>query len=281
MHIRQQLVNASIFVLALAASVSGNVFANTEASSAPNSENQLTVAVAWKQTAAEYRALYYQGFNIARFRLDDALKNYRSDDKPLAIITDMDDTILLANNYWGYLISQGQDFFDDAIWDEWIPENKMIPSPGSVDFLKYAESKGVEVFYVTSREQGERTFEYALAHLKQNGFPYADASHLTVLRDSSNKEKPQSEIAKKYNVVVMLGDNLNDFKRLYYVKSIEQRNALMEKDKDLFGKKFILFPNPTDGHWLAAIFGESEPAATDENRALFKKAATHDQWKGK
>ena len=40
----------------------------------------------------------------------------------------------------------------------------------------------------------------------------------------------------------------------------------MEKNKDLFGKKFILMPNPTDGHWVRAIFGESEPAPTKQNR---------------
>ena len=28
--------------------------------------NILTMAAVWKQTAAEYRALYYQGFNIAQ-----------------------------------------------------------------------------------------------------------------------------------------------------------------------------------------------------------------------
>ena len=58
---------------------------------------------------------------------------------------------------------------------------------------------------------------------------------------------------------------------------MDQRNALMEKDKNLFGEKFILLPNPTDGHWGRAIFGESEPAATKENCATWKKAATRQQ----
>jgi len=29
-------------------------------------DNLLVAAVAWKQTAAEYRALYHQGYNVAR-----------------------------------------------------------------------------------------------------------------------------------------------------------------------------------------------------------------------
>lgn len=272
--------------LSLALLTSGSVlaeqaFTNKQAPGKDGIPNQLISAVAWKQTAAEYRALYHQGFNIARMRLDQALATHKKGDKPLAVVTDMDDTILLANSYWGHLINQNKDFFDDAIWDQWIPKNKMMPSPGSLEFLNYAKSKGVEVFYVTSREQGEPTYQYALDHLKVYGFPYADPQHLTVLRDTSNKEKPQQEIAQKFNIVVMLGDNLNDFKRLYYVKDVDKRIELMEQDKDLFGQKFIIFPNPTDGHWVAAIFGDSEPPANDQNRLLFKKAATKESWDGK
>jgi len=34
-----------------------------------------------------------------------------------------------------------------------------------------------------------------------------------------------------------------------------------------------VFPNPTDGHWIRAIFGESEPAPTDMNRRILRDAA--------
>ncbi|HFQ4855106.1 hypothetical protein AABD46_20970 [Vibrio parahaemolyticus] len=39
----------------------------------------------------------------------------------------------------------------------------------------------------------------------------------------------------------------------------------MEEDKELYGRKYVLFPNPTDGHWIAAIFGDSEPPQSKEN----------------
>jgi len=248
------------------------------AAEAPAS-NLLTAAVAWKQTAAEFQALYYQGFNIARLRLDQALQAHKAGDKPLAIISDMDDTVLSSNSYWGYMINADQEFFDDPAWDKWVAENGPVATPGAVEFLDYARSKGVEVFYVTSRDQGEKTYEYALANLRKNGLPFADEQHLTVYRDSSNKEPRQQEIAKDHQVVLMLGDNLNDFKRKYYVADVEQRRALMTADKAQFGQQFILFPNPTDGHWLKAIFGDSEPPASAENRAKFKAAAASTAWK--
>ncbi|KAA5841797.1 5'-nucleotidase, lipoprotein e(P4) family [Pseudomonas chlororaphis] len=254
--------------------------ASAEEAASPAS-NLLTAAVAWKQTAAEFEALYYQGFNIARMRLDQALQARKDGDRPLAVISDVDDTVLGSNSYWGYMINSGKEFFDDGAWDQWVADNGPVATPGAVEFLNYAQSKGVEVFYVTSRDQGEKTKEYALANLRKNKLPFADEQHLTVYRDSSNKEPRQTEIAKDYEVVVMLGDNLNDFKRKYYVADVKQRNSLMTEDKEQFGRKFVLFPNPTDGHWLKAIFGDSEPPATPENRAKFKAAAESTAWQPK
>ena len=80
------------------------------------------------------------------------------------------------------------------------------------------------------------------------------------------------------NLVVKLGDSLNDFERSYYVKDVDERTKLMEVDKDLYGDKYILFPNPTDGHWVKAIFGESEPAPCNENRIIWENAAKRIMW---
>ncbi len=135
---------------------------------------------------------------------------------------------------------------------------------------------------MTSRDQGEGTYEMALENLQKLGFPYADKEHLTVLVDTSNKEPRQNEIAEKFDVIVKLGDSLNDFQRKYYIKNdFEERNAMTAADKDLFGTKYIIMPNPTDGQWIAAIFGQSEPEDTEENRALWHKTATRNQWEEK
>jgi 5'-nucleotidase (lipoprotein e(P4) family) len=236
------------------------------------------MAMAWKQTAAEFRALYHQGFNIARMRVEIALAQKQDDSLPLAIISDVDETLLLANDYWGYLITQGQDFFDDASWDRWIEENRAVASPGALEFLNFCVSNSVEIFYVTNRDQGEATVQLAIENLNAVGFPLADTAHLRVLRESSNKELVQQRIREDYEVVALLGDNLNDFARRYYSTDIDQRMSLMEQDKDRYGRDYILFPNPTDGHWIRAIFGESEPAGSDENRGILKDAATRAAW---
>lgn len=240
--------------------------------------NGLVYAVAWKQTAAEYRALYYQGFNIARLHVESAIARRQQYEKPLAVIADVDDTLLLSNAYWGYLVTVGMDFFDDAAWDDWIRENQTVASPGALSFLRFCYENNVEVFYVTNRDQGADTFTLALQNLIDAGFPYADDTHLTVLRETSNKEQVQKRIRESHDVVVMLGDNLNDFSRRYYVTDLDQRIALMEQDAEEYGSRYVLFPNPTDGHWIRAIFGESEPPPTEENRQIFRNAATRFSW---
>lgn len=91
--------------------------------------NDLTAAVAWRQTAAEFEALYYQGFNVAKMRLDSALQAHKAGDRPLAIISDIDDTVLSSNSYWGYMINSDKEFFDDAAWDQWVAENGPVATP--------------------------------------------------------------------------------------------------------------------------------------------------------
>lgn len=277
-HKTRLAIAASFLTLGLSNSALSDTGTPAGKISSDSGNNQLISAVAWKQTAAEYEALYHQAYNIARLRFDLALANHNEGDKPLAVITDIDDTILNASNYWGYLINNNQDFFDDDIWDRWVPENQFTAMPGALEFFNYAASQGVEVFYVSSRNQGERTLEYGLANLNSLGFPNVDTDHVTILRDSSNKEPRQHEIEQDYDVILLLGDNLNDFSRKYYVNDIDERASLMEEDRELFGNRFILMPNPTDGHWVSAIFGESEPPANDANRDIFKDAATRSAW---
>ena len=83
-----------------------------------------------------------------------------------------------------------------------------------------------------------------------------------------------------YDVIVLLGDNLNDFSRKYYSTDVDERRELMEQDREVFGRRNIIFPNPTNGHWIRAIFGDSEPPPSAENRQILKEAAMRNRWKG-
>ncbi|HAU08803.1 MAG TPA: acid phosphatase, partial [Gammaproteobacteria bacterium] len=108
-------VTAALLLSALVTSVSA-AEPQTETDRAELT-NPLLYAMAWRQTAAEFRALYYQGFALAQLRVEQALAareaGAENDTRPLAVITDVDETVLLSGAYWGQLIAEGGDFFDD------------------------------------------------------------------------------------------------------------------------------------------------------------------------
>ncbi|KAA3628467.1 MAG: hypothetical protein DWQ02_19320 [Bacteroidetes bacterium] len=55
--------------------------------------------VLWQQQSAEYKSLCYQAFNVARYMLDQHLSRALPGDKPFAIITDIDETVLDNSPY--------------------------------------------------------------------------------------------------------------------------------------------------------------------------------------
>jgi len=252
---------------------------NTTGPSGSGVNNALLYALAWKQTAAEYRALYYQGFNVARMHVQAALAKRQPGDKPLAVVTDVDSTILQPLSFWGFLVNNNMDFFEDALWDRWVAANQFTVSPGAAEFLKFCADNRVDVFYVSSRDQGENTVAYLMANLRSAGFPNVDNQHVTTVSSSSLKEPRQDEIMKTHTVAVFLGDGLTDFRSKFNIKNaVDQRNALTDADREKFGREYVIFPNPTDGQWLTAIFGVSEPPATDANREILKRAAARSAW---
>jgi 5'-nucleotidase (lipoprotein e(P4) family) len=85
-------------------------------SSAQNiTANGKLLASLFQQRAAEYRALCYQAFNIARVRLDEALLKPQS--KPLAIITDIDETVLYNSPYDVKQSLVGKDY-EQSSWEQ-------------------------------------------------------------------------------------------------------------------------------------------------------------------
>ena len=67
------------------------------------------------QTSAEFRALCYQAFNLARMNLDAFLVSHKSP-KPVAVIIDADETVIDNSAYEAFLI--GQNFgYSSKTWN--------------------------------------------------------------------------------------------------------------------------------------------------------------------
>lgn len=206
-------------------------------------------STAWQQRSAEYRALCYQAFNIARLRIDQS--NSKNFSKPKAIMTDIDETILNNSPYEAHQLLQGKDY-DDASWNAWTSMVAADTMPGALHFLQYASAQGVEIFYVTNRNESERAG--TLKNLKKFNFPNADVEHLLLKGKTSSKEDRKISIAENHTIVLLMGDNMNDFSFLFEKKNPDERSIVADNFAADFGDRFIVLPNPVYGDWEFSLY---------------------------
>jgi 5'-nucleotidase (lipoprotein e(P4) family) len=226
---------------------------------------QLVMATLWMQTSAEFRALCYQTFNLAKMNLDMFLTAHTGS-KTVAVIVDADETVIDNSAYEAFLV--GKDFgYSSKTWTPWMAAAEATAIPGALEFLNYANKKGVEIFYVTNRKMVG--YEGTEKNLKALGFPDVDKKHLLLRTDTSNKQPRRDIVAKDYEIAFLMGDNLNDFLSVFAKKSVADRFAEVDKIKDRWGTKFIVLPNPTYGDWEGSVYKGNwgaSPAEKDKMR---------------
>ena len=203
-------------------------------------------AQVWTQNSAEYRALCYQAFNTAKTNLDAFFFFNKKYEKPLAIITDVDETVLDNSPYDGKLILNNTTYNRES-WVEWGNLEIAEAIPGSLEFLKYASEKNVEIFYISNRYSEQ--LESTVNNLERLGFPDAKKSNVLLRSDSRSKSERRKSISDKYEVIMLIGDNLSDFNDEFEVKLSEERTNYTDKLSNDFGTKLIILPNPNYGDW--------------------------------
>ena len=236
-----------------------------------NSEH-LSMATLWFQKAAEAKATYYQNFNIAKLILDDKIKKDRFKLKkkmPKAIITDIDETVIDNSPYNAKLILSGKSY-NKKSWEEWVNEKRAKPTAGALEFCKYAKEKGVEIFYVSNRS--EKSIDATLENLKNAGFPYADKKHIYLKTTTSDKTERRNKILKNYDVILYLGDNLRDFDETFGGRGADFGFGITKENKETFGTKFIVFPNPMYGEWEKGLYKGDFSKSDEEKRQMRKDA---------
>ena len=86
--------------------------------------------------------------------------------------------------------------------------------PGSLAFIKYANSKGVKVFYVSNRKAPQE--EATRNNLKALGYPIDESEDTVLLKGEmddwgSKKGTRRTVITQTYRLVMIVGDNFGDF----------------------------------------------------------------------
>ena len=225
-------------------------------------ENQdpLILATLWYQKSAEMRALYYQCFRNAEEALS---ANLTLDDrtKPAAVVMDIDETVLDNSPFQGWQVLENK-AFNSTYWHSWVEKAQAGPLPGAVDFTRYADSLGVEGFYVSNRMVNE--MGPTIENLAALGFADADSAHLILKENTSSKVERRAVLENDYDILLLVGDNLADHSGIWEKRGDDYGFAAVDANRDLFGTRYIVLPNPMYGNWLNELMNLTEGTTTRE-----------------
>jgi 5'-nucleotidase (lipoprotein e(P4) family) len=204
-------------------------------------------AVLYQHASAEAYWLYRQGYMHATAKLAANLQEAPAD-RPMAVIVDIDETVLDNSPYQVTAIKRGKTF-DQASWREWTDKAAATASPGAVEFLLQARDWGCEVFYITNRDIREKAS--TLKNLSALGFPFADERHLLLMEGTSDKTERRERVR---------ATQLRDFDERFKERGARDGKDAVDAMADSLAKRFILLPNAMYGTWRDAIQGKGTDA---------------------
>ena len=256
----------------------------------PKAENppEMLLSVLWTQASVEWNMATEQAFHLATLNLEKALHdpswtaaleqqgNFHS--FPPAVIVDIDETLLDNSPLAARLILAGKEY-DPQLWLEWVKESSAAPMPGAVSFIRCAKEKGVAVFYVTNRKIKNET----VRNLKNVIDPDVQPEQVLCKEErpewGSDKTSRRAFLAEKFRILLLIGDDYNDFTFLDK-SSPEERIGKAVKQKKYWGKKWILISNPVHGSWKTALYGHDYSLTGEEKlKRKYQLLRTNDQTK--
>ena len=240
--------------------------------------DDLLLATLWNQRSVEYKGNALTVYALARIRLDEALADkswtaapveQKGDfaNLPPAIILDVDETVLDNSPYEVWMMKANQTF-STKTWNQFCAAQISKAIPGAVEFTKYADSKGVKVFYISNR--GIETKKDTRENMEKLGFPMGGNVDTFMMQNEkpdwgSQKGTRRTVIAKDYRILLNFGDNLGDFDDRYRSSEAE-RLKVFEEDKAHWGRDWLVIANPTYGSFDTAPFGHDFKKSREDQR---------------
>lgn len=256
---------ALIFIISCGSS---QPFTETEISLPDDPSLQATL---WVQNSAEYKALNIQAYETAKrilpLPLEDSFWTASVNQKdasiyrelPPAVIMDIDETILDNSPFQARMILEEKSYNSED-WNAWCMEANAEAVPGAVEFTKYAHEQGITIFYLSNRSY--EVEEATRKNLKKLGFPVSISMDNILTNGeqpnwTSSKVNRRNMIESNYRVIMLFGDDLNDF---FPAKKISQseRDTKVRDYSGNFGRKWFILPNPIYGSWDSVMRSEME-----------------------
>lgn len=239
---------------------------NTGEEAASKAHDYLTASTLWVQTSAEYKALCYQAYALATDLITERCAERGDGDAPIAVVFDLDETVLDNSAYTGWQITNDQAFTPES-WAKWTDLAAAPAVPGAVEFTRYADSLGVALFFISNRDVS--ALESTQRNMVQLGIPQTGADHFYLKTNTSDKTvRRDSVTALGYEIALFIGDALGDFDGKYDKASVAERARGVSTDRSLFGARYIILPNPVYGTWEAALYDYNRELSLPERRQL-------------
>ncbi|MEL6427664.1 MAG: HAD family acid phosphatase, partial [Planctomycetota bacterium] len=228
--------------------------------------NDLLLATLYVNASAEYDAACRTVYAAAIQRLEDVAARSSRSDRPLAMVMDVDETVLDNSPYEARLVEDGTSYPED--WDAWCMEAAAPAVPGASDCIQRARQLGIEVFFVTNRkahlEEGTRV------NLEHLGLFEARSFDTLLMRGerpewTSDKSSRRGAVEATHEIVALVGDNVRDF---FEFKPEEPTNSERASAVDAraaeWGTRWFMLPNPMYGGWdeAAVEYDYGAPAGT-------------------
>jgi acid phosphatase len=223
------------------------------------------------RTSAEYQALCQQIYaNAAQVILNRAASMDQTG-RPLAVVMDLDETVLDNSAYQLHLMHGGQEPFS-----QFVSQNveRIHLVPGAKDFIGVMRNHDIVVVFISNRLDS-----IALATvrtLEMNGIPTVAVDQSTLdqrtsrmkderrlllmTADDHSKRGRRALAAERYRIIAYVGDKLSDlpgpFEPEISPTQSARRAAVVDAQTETpspFGTRWFLLPNPVYGDWERAL----------------------------
>ena len=189
--------------------------------------------------------------------------------KPLAVVFDVDETVLLNTGYEYWVAATGKSYSRETwkLWEE-TGASYIRPVPGAVTGLRRLREAGITPVFNTNRQYSPEGAAKAIAAA---GLGEAIHRETLFLRgddgvDSGDKDGRRALIAERYCVIALAGDNLGDFADIFNDDDLpaSQRRELAARGDlaQLWGNGWFVLPNPVYGDSLKGTVDEVFPTGT-------------------
>ena len=185
-------------------------------------------------------------------------------EKPMAVIFDADETLIWNLGFEAR--AAGGESFDPARWARWekTGQNAIVAVPGAVHVVTALRKAGVTPIINTNRSAANA--DATISALKAAGLgDFVHGETLFLQGDDGpgpGKDSRRAQIAARYCVIAMAGDQLGDFSDLFGTLSVTERRALAVHGSaaGLWGKGWFVLPNPVYGSALKGDLDQVFPA---------------------